>query len=98
MKEQDKISEKDINETEISNLFDEEFHVMVTKMFTELRRRMDERSEIFNKDVENIRKLQAKVTGLKSIIIHSTLEGFNSRLDKAEGQISNLEDKAKEIA
>ena len=34
-----------------------EFKVMVLKMLTELGRRMDEHSENFNKDTENIRKL-----------------------------------------
>lgn len=44
MKEQDKISgkKKDLNDTEISNLPDKEFKVMVIKMFTVLRRGMDE--------------------------------------------------------
>jgi len=40
-KKQDKISEKNINETDISNLCDKEFKVIVIKMLSELRR-MDE--------------------------------------------------------
>lgn len=39
---------KDLNDTEISNLFGKEFKVMVIKMPTELRR-MDEHSKNFNK-------------------------------------------------
>ena len=35
---------------EISNFPDKEFKVMVTKMLTELGRRMDEHSENFNKE------------------------------------------------
>lgn len=73
MKERDKISETYINETEISNLLDKEFKVMVIKMFTELRRRMDEHSEIFNKEVEDIRKLQTKVPELKNTITKQKL-------------------------
>ena len=49
MKEQDKTSEKELNEVEISNLPDKEFKVTIIKMFTELRRRMDEHSENFNR-------------------------------------------------
>ena len=51
MKEQDKTSrEKNLNETtELSNLPDKEFKVMVLKMLTELGRRMDRHSENFNK-------------------------------------------------
>ena len=48
-KEEDKTSEKQLNKMEISNQPDKEFEVMVRKMLTELRR-MDEYSEIFNKE------------------------------------------------
>ena len=41
-KEQEKTSEKDLNETEISDLSDKEFKIMVIKSLTELKRRMDE--------------------------------------------------------
>ena len=41
---------------EISNLPDKELKVMVIKMLTELGRRMEEHSENFNKELENIRK------------------------------------------
>ena len=42
----------------INNILDKEFRVMVIKMLTELRRRMDEHSENFNKEIENSRKDQ----------------------------------------
>lgn len=41
---------------EISDLSDQVFKVMVTNVLTELRRRKDEHSENFNKEVENRRK------------------------------------------
>ena len=50
MKEQDKTSEKDLNEMEISNPPDKEFKVMVIKMLTELRRRVNKHSENLNKE------------------------------------------------
>ena len=46
MKGQDKTS-KNHNKTGISNLPDKEFKVMVIKMLTELRRRMEEQSGKF---------------------------------------------------
>ena len=54
MKEQDKAPEE-LSEVEISNLSSKEFKVMIVKMVNELRR-MDENSENFNKERDNIRK------------------------------------------
>lgn len=64
----------------INNLLDKEFKVMVIKMLTELRRRMDERSENFNKEIENSIKDQIEVIAE----LKNTLKEFNSRLDEAE--------------
>ena len=50
IKEQDKFPEKDLKEMKISNLPDKEFKIMVIKVVTDLRRRMDEHSENFNKE------------------------------------------------
>ena len=79
----------------MSNLPDKEFKVMIIRMFTELRRRMDELSKNFNKEFENIRKNQ---TDLKDTIteIRNTTEGINSRPDDIE-QISDLENRIMEI-
>ena len=51
---------------------DKEFQVMVIQLLTELRRRTDEHSENFNKQMENIRKYQIEVTELKNIQSHIT--------------------------
>ncbi|VFV26099.1 Hypothetical predicted protein [Lynx pardinus] len=66
MKEQDKTSEKELNETEISNRPDKEFKVMVIKMLTKLRRRI------------NINQSEPKntITEMKN-----TLQETKSRLD-----------------
>jgi len=48
IKDQEKASEKDLNEMEISNLSDKEFKVKVIKL-TKLRSIMDEYSENFNR-------------------------------------------------
>ena len=55
---QNKTAEKELNKTEISNLPDEEFKVIVTKMLTKLRKRMHEYIKNFNKDMENISSKQ----------------------------------------
>ena len=95
-KEQDKALERDLNETDISDLPAKEVKISVIKMLTELRRRMDEESKNFNEEIENIRKYQIEVTELKNTIpeLTNTLEGFNSRLDEAEERISELNDRA----
>ena len=69
LKEQDKTSEKELKEVEISNLTGKKLKVIVTKVLTELRRRMDEHSENFNKEIKNIRKYQTRViTELKNTL------------------------------
>lgn len=53
---------------------------MLIKVFTELRRRMYEYRENFNKEIKKYRKVQIEIiTSLKN-----TLEGFNIRLDEVE--------------
>ena len=42
MKEQNKISEKELNEVEVSNLPRKKFKVKIIKMFSKLRRRINE--------------------------------------------------------
>lgn len=58
-------------------------------MLANLKRIMDEHTEKFHKDIENIRTYQTKcINELKN-----SLEMFSRRIDKIEPQISNLEDK-----
>lgn len=52
MKEQDKTSQKDINEMEISTPSHKVFKAMVIKLPTKLIRRMNEHSVILNKEIE----------------------------------------------
>ena len=46
-KEWDKTPETDLNETEISDLFNKELKIMVIKMLTDIRRTMFKQSENF---------------------------------------------------
>ena len=48
-KAQDKTSEKELNEVEISNLLEKDFKVMIINMLNELERRMDKHNENLNK-------------------------------------------------
>lgn len=48
-KEHGKTSEKGLNKLEVSNLLNKEFKIMIIKMLNELRRKMDEYNEKFNK-------------------------------------------------
>ena len=49
VREQDKTPEKELSETEMSNLPNKEFKQRVLRMLTDLGRRMDELSETVNK-------------------------------------------------
>ena len=66
-------------------------------MLTDLGRRLDEHSEIVNKELENIKKNQSE---MKNTILEmkNSLEGLNSRVDDTEKGISELDKKLEEIA
>ena len=55
MKEQDKTSEKQLNEVETGNLPEKEFRIMIVKMIYDLRKRkeamIETRQEMFTKDL-----------------------------------------------
>ena len=100
MKEQDKTSEKQLNEVEICTLPEKEFRIMRVKMIQDLRKRMEAKIEkmqdMFNKDLEELKKKQ---TEMNNTIAEkkNTLEGLNSRITVAEEQISVLEDRMVEF-
>lgn len=50
--EEDKTSEKDLNETEINYLSDKEFKIMILKVRMEDKKRMHEQTENYNKERE----------------------------------------------
>ena len=60
---------------------------MIVKMFQNLGNRMEKIQETFNKDLE---ELKSKQTVMNNTIteIKNTLEGINSRINEAEGQVS----------
>ena len=89
MKGEDKTLQKQLNEVEIVNLTEKEFRIMIVKMFQDLRKTMEKMQEMSAKDLEEIKNKQTEM--------NNTLEGINSRITKAEEQISDLEDRMVEI-
>ena len=63
------------------NLPDKEFKVMIIKMLTKLRR-MDEHSENFNKELDNIKKKKPELNIITEV--KNTLERINSRVRYTE--------------
>ena len=55
MKEHNKTPEKELNKMKISNLSDVEFKTLIIRMFNELRERVDELNNNFNKEIGNIK-------------------------------------------
>ena len=93
MKGQDKIPEKQLNEVEIGSFPGKEFRIMILKMIQDLGKRMEAKIEkmqqMFTKDLEELKNKQTEM--------NSTLEGIDSRITEAEGQINDLEDGMLEI-
>ena len=83
MKEQFKTPEKELNEMEISNQSNAEFKTLVIKTFKEL-----------SEDLNNIKKIQSEMKDTP-IEIANNLQGNNSRVDEAENQVNDLEQKQK---
>lgn len=54
MKEWEKITARELKETEISNMPDEEFEIMVINILTGLKRRVEDVGRTLNNEVENI--------------------------------------------
>ena len=74
MKEQIKTPEKELNKMEASNLLKTEFKTLVIKVFNKLRRRVDELSENFSKEIGNIKmdieNIQIALAGVAQWIEH----------------------------
>ena len=75
MKEKDKITARDLNEMQISNIPDREFKVTIIKILTGFEKKVEEFSETLNKDIENIKKNQSE-TKYSINEIKNTLDGI----------------------
>lgn len=76
-----------------------EFKIMAINILNEVRITMQEQSENFNKEKENVKKYQKENIKLKNTItkLKNSKEGFESRLDEAEEMIRELDDRAMEF-
>ena len=99
MKEQDKTSEKQLNEGETGNLPEKEFRIMIVNTIQDLGKRMEAKvekmQEMFNKELEELKNKQTEMNNTITEM-KNTLEGINSRITEAE-QISDLEDRMVEF-
>ena len=92
MKEQNKIPEIELNKMDTSNLPDTDFKTLVIRILNELRRRVDELSENFIKEIGNIiievESIEKNQSEMKNILteMKNTLQGINNRVDEAEDQ------------
>jgi len=94
MKEQDKITARDLSKTEISNVPNREFQVMVIKILPGLEKTVEDLIETLNKERENIKNESEMKNSITEI--ENTLGGINSRLEEAKEQTSDLEDRVME--
>ena len=95
MKEQTRNTEVQINEEEIGKLPEKEFRIMIVKMIKNLENKTEKMQESINKDIEELKNKHTETNRIAEI--KNTLEVINSRISKAEEQISELEDKMVEI-
>ena len=72
---------KTVNRIEVRNLSDTEFKILVKKVFKKL-----------SEDLNGIKKTQSEMKDIL-IEIKNNLQGINSKIDKAENQMSDLEHK-----
>ena len=72
------MSQKDLNETEISHLPDKEFKIADIKILTEVRTMYKVR---ISTEIENIRKYHAEITELMNTTteLKNTIEGFQQQ-------------------
>ena len=95
-----KIPEEQLSEVKLGNLPEKEFRITIVKMIQDLRKRMavqsEETQEMFNKEIEDLKNNQTLMNTVTET--KNALEGINSRINEAEEQKSELEDRLVEIA
>ena len=103
VKEHEKCPPNQTKEEEIGNLSEKEFRIMIMKMIQNLESKMElqtncletkmeKMQEMFNKDLEEIKKSQLKMNNAINEI-KITLEGTMTRITETEDRISEVEDK-----
>ena len=89
MKEQGKARDRDLSETDMSNMPNAAFNAVIVKILTGSEKRVKDINETLTTEIKELKK----ESEMKSAI--NTLDAMNNRLE-AEGQISDLEDRVME--
>ena len=98
-KKQDKTPGKELNETEVSCLLDEEFKVTVIKMLIQLCRQMKKLSQKFSNLKTDLKIVRKDIMKLKNVTVEmkKSLEGIKSKSDDTKEWISNQENRIVEV-
>ena len=105
VKEHDKNPPNQTKEEVIGSLPEQEFRIMIVKMIQNLENnmelhrletRIEQMQEMFNKDLEEIKKRQSIINNTITEM-KNALEGTNSRITEAEERISEVKDRTLEI-
>ena len=76
MKEQGKNPPDQTTEAEIGSLPEKEFRIMIVKMTQNLANRMEKIQEMFNKDIEELKRNQATMKNTINEIKNSAIDSF----------------------
>ena len=106
VKKHDKCTHIQTKEEDLGSLPEKEFRIIIVKMIQNLENKMElqinrlearieKMQEIFNKDLEKIKKESVMNNAITEI--KSTVEGTNNRITEAEDRISEVKDRTVEI-
>ena len=91
MKEQGKAMSRDLSETNINNMPEREFKAMIIRIFIGLEKRRHQWDTYYrDKRIKKESDIKSAISNIRN------LDAMNSRLEEAEEQISDLEDKLME--
>ena len=107
IKEHDKCPANQTKEEEIRSLSEIELRIMILKtiqnlgnkvklQINSLEPRVEKMREMFNKDLEDMKRNQSTLNNAITDI-RSILEGTNNRINEAEDTVSEVEDRMMEI-
>ena len=92
MQEQDKTTARDLSKTDINNTSDKEFKVMIIKILTGFKKRVEDIHKILNIEVRNIiAEMNSSINEMKDMP-----DGMSCRLEEAEKFINYVEDRVME--
>ena len=81
MKEQNKVTARDLNEIDINNMPDREFKVIIIRVLPGLEKRVKSMSETHNREIRNdVAETKDSINEMRNM-----LNGTTSRLEETEG-------------